>query len=453
MSRARNLAGFGSAVTSPENPVNIRVGYVTAIAYYGDGSELTGTPGGLGTALSDNLSDPLNKIYYTNANLSIASTITVDPPESASAAYTQYTDIVMQGDADLIVGDGDEFIPDILGIGTFVDMPGVLSGGSSKVRADNYTNKKGTGAAYVPYGLAVPVGAAVSVGYGTEGTPGLIGVDTTTGLFFPSTGQVAVTNNGNEALRVKSNGAIGIGTDTPSARLVISGNSDVSDEDVQLRIEDNDTSSGSKIPSLAFYASGTETGKIRGTDVTGMVFFTGGQDRLVISPGGQVQVSTGSTLQLGQVNPSGNIVYNVQNEMGSNASAIIKRYVIGDQLNAGEKSRFTFKGDDRACAMITINAVGSWGASNTATNHVAAQFMCRVFTNSSGTSSDSSTVTTPFAYTYSTSNYTFTNSGGEVYTIDIQNPTGDSGVTFSYEVIIQSTGVGGHYMTATSTVS
>ncbi len=118
MSRARNLAGFGSAITSVENPVNIRVGYVTAITYYGDGSELTGTPGGLGTALSDNLSDPLNKIYYTNANLSIASTITVDPPESASAAYTQYTDIVMQGDADLIVGDGDDFIPDILGIGT-----------------------------------------------------------------------------------------------------------------------------------------------------------------------------------------------------------------------------------------------------------------------------------------------------------------------------------------------
>ena len=215
MSRARNLAGFGSAITSVENPVNIRVGYLTAITYRGDGSELTGTPGGLGTALAENLSSPLNKIYYTNANLSIASTITVDPPESASAAYTQYTDIVMQGDADLIVGDGDEFIPDILGIGTFVDMPGILSGGNSKVRADNYTNKKGTGAAYVPYGLAVPVGAAVSVGYGTEGTPGIVGVDTTTGVFFPSAGQVAVTNNGSESIRVLSNGNVGIGTDYP----------------------------------------------------------------------------------------------------------------------------------------------------------------------------------------------------------------------------------------------
>jgi len=198
MSRARNLAGFGSAVTSPENPVNIRVGYVTAIAYYGDGSELTGTPGGLGTALSDNLSDPLNKIYYTNANLSIASTITVDPPQSASAAYTQYTDIVMQGDADLIVGDGDDFIPDILGIGTFVDTPGVLAGGNSKVRADNYTDKLGSGAAYGPYGFVAPVGVAITVGSGTS-------------ISSPATNTLTLGTNNGERVRITSAGNVVIG--------------------------------------------------------------------------------------------------------------------------------------------------------------------------------------------------------------------------------------------------
>jgi hypothetical protein len=401
--------------------------------------------------LATDLTSPLNKIYYTNANLSIASTITVDPPESASAAYTQYTDIVMQNDADLIIGDGDDFIPDILGIGTDVDMPGVLSGGNGKVRADNYTNKKGTGAAYAPYGLAVPVGAAVSVGYGTEATPGLIGVDADTGVFFPSAGGFGLSIGGVDRLTVASNGNIGISSQIPGEKFVVlgpvvckgtlgagqtsAGVLDYSGNDLRIRCYGPTAGSG---------AFAVRTGGGAGQVDT---------ERFRISSGGQIQVSTGSTLQLGQANPTGNIVYNVQNEMGSNASAIIKRYVIGDQLNAGEKSRFTFRGDDRACAMITINAVGSWGASNTSTNHVAAQFMCRVFTNSSGTSSDSATVTTPFAYTYSTSNYTFTNSGGEVYTIDIQNPTGDSGVTFSYEVIIQSTGVGGHYMTATSTVS
>jgi len=77
MSRARKLAGFGSAIGQEQNPVNIQVGVVTATKLFGDGSELTGTPGGLGTALSIDLSSPLNKIYYTDQNLSIGSTITV----------------------------------------------------------------------------------------------------------------------------------------------------------------------------------------------------------------------------------------------------------------------------------------------------------------------------------------------------------------------------------------
>ena len=52
MSRYRNLAlVLLCKVTNPENGVNISVGVLTAIEYYGDGSNLTGTPGGLGTSL------------------------------------------------------------------------------------------------------------------------------------------------------------------------------------------------------------------------------------------------------------------------------------------------------------------------------------------------------------------------------------------------------------------
>jgi len=454
MSRARNLAGFGSAITSAENAVNIRVGFITASSYFGDGSELTGTPGGLGTALAENLSSPLNKIYYTNANLSIASTITVDPPESASAAYTQYTDIVMQGDADLIVGDGDTFIPDILGIGTFVDAPGVLSGGNSKVRADNYTNKKGTGAAYVPYGLAVPVGAAVSVGYGTAGTPGIVGVDTSDGIFFEQAGVVNIAVQGGPGLVVSrsvgsSNTRVGIGTTDSGQELTV-----YSASFCGLNLKSGRFSGTQNIGAIGFATAGGESVSQIRAKVDGVLSFRNRNssgtltDRLVVESDGMVQVATGSSLQLGNSNPTENTVYNYE----LIANGTIRKYYVSDTLNSGQLTRFTFTGTDRTSAMITINATGSWTSSDTANNHVAAQFMCRVFTNSSGTSSDNSTVTTPFAYTYSTGSYAFNNSGGNGYSIDITNPTGDSGVSFFYEVIVQNAvPTSQHVLTASST--
>ena len=44
----------------------------------------------------------------------------------------------------------------------------------------------------------------------------------------------------------------------------------------------------------------------------------------------------------------------------------IKKYYVRDTLNGSQSTRFTFSGTDRTGVMITINAVGSWTASNTA---------------------------------------------------------------------------------------
>ena len=65
---------------------------INATSFSGDGSNLTSLPAGLGTALSSTQTSPLNKLYYTDNVLSVGATITVDPPSSASGAYTQYTD-------------------------------------------------------------------------------------------------------------------------------------------------------------------------------------------------------------------------------------------------------------------------------------------------------------------------------------------------------------------------
>ena len=127
-------------------------GIVSATSFYGDISNATGAAAGLGTALSQTQTDPLNKIYYTDSVLSIGATITIDTPSSASAAYTQYTDIVADG-ADIIIADGDDFVPDILGIST--DTIPSYSGSGGRVRAGKFTNTGANGAPTAPNGWIV----------------------------------------------------------------------------------------------------------------------------------------------------------------------------------------------------------------------------------------------------------------------------------------------------------
>ena len=121
----------------------------------GDGSELSGIAAGLGTALSSDTTNPLSNIYYTNQVLEIDNTSTIDVPSTAKVAYTQYAEIQVNGTADLIIADGDDLVPDILGIGTTGTSSGTLAGGGGRLRADNITGKEGTSAPTFPSGLVV----------------------------------------------------------------------------------------------------------------------------------------------------------------------------------------------------------------------------------------------------------------------------------------------------------
>ena len=128
-------------------------GVVTATSFIGDGSDLTNLPAGLGTALSATASSPLNKMYYTNQVLGVPSSVTVDVPASASKAYTQYADIKVESSADLIVAEGDDLIPDILGLADF----GTFGGGASagRIRVNSISNAANDGSPTVQKGLVV----------------------------------------------------------------------------------------------------------------------------------------------------------------------------------------------------------------------------------------------------------------------------------------------------------
>ena len=111
------VSNTGTGVTIRSTGNASFTGVITASKFVGDISDATGAAAGLGTALSQTQTSPLNKIYFTDNILSIGATVTIDPPPSSTVAYTNYSDIKISG-ADLIIKDGDDFIPDILGLST-----------------------------------------------------------------------------------------------------------------------------------------------------------------------------------------------------------------------------------------------------------------------------------------------------------------------------------------------
>ena len=188
-----NNVGIGS--TQPDAKLDV-AGVVTATSYYGSGANLTDivsgislqsagswisagtaattfnfqsgatltnvdsrittitiTSAGLGTPVNTDSTDPMNRIYYTNKILDITSTSTVDVPSSAIVGYTQHPEIAVSSGIDLIIADGDELVPDILGLST--EGVTILPGAGGRVRADNLLNREGTGAPTLPKGLDI----------------------------------------------------------------------------------------------------------------------------------------------------------------------------------------------------------------------------------------------------------------------------------------------------------
>ena len=222
----------GSDTKAQANASGVVVtGVLTATSFRGDGSNLTNLPAGLGTALSSDQTSANNKLYYTNRVLSIGSTTTVDHPATASGAYTQYAEIQIEDNADLIIEDGDDLIPDILGLG---DNGSTGAGGLGRLRVDTITNKGANGAPNFPNGLTgtsgtftgnLNVGGVLtyedvtnvdSVGVitarSTIDAQGDVSIadkiihtgDTNTAIRFPSADTITAETGGTERLRIKS---------------------------------------------------------------------------------------------------------------------------------------------------------------------------------------------------------------------------------------------------------
>ena len=168
----RSKVGINSTVPTGDLQVGAAItvgsasGIISATAFYGDGSNLDGvSSAGLGTALSETDGDAAKLIYYTDSTLGIGSTVNIKVPTGSDVAYTQYTEIAPEENVDFIVSDGDDFIPDVLGISTAGGSS--LTGNGGRIRAGSISNRAADGAPQLTYGAEVPVG------YGITGAGGI----------------------------------------------------------------------------------------------------------------------------------------------------------------------------------------------------------------------------------------------------------------------------------------
>ena len=100
-------------------------------------------------------------------------------PASASAAYTQYADISLGTGADLIISDGDDLIPDVLGL----RPDGTIGGGSlGRMRVDKLVGKDANSSINVEKGIIVTgiTTSSIALDVGSNIKLGAAGVVTAT---------------------------------------------------------------------------------------------------------------------------------------------------------------------------------------------------------------------------------------------------------------------------------
>ena len=281
--------------------------------------------------------------------------------------------------------------------------------------------------------------------------------------------------NSTERLRIDSSGFVGINDSAPEVRFHVrentgdgssrtlamfqknhtstslSGNMASNGYPHALILENQDTSSDQGLSSLCFskYTSGSQSqaviaGISESAGNMALTFNTESSNTI----GERLRIASDGNLFLQPTNMGTGSLYPYMNVLNGQ----IKKYMQMKVLNSGQGTKFTFTGTDRTSALITIKVSHSWTASNTGNRHGSAIFAAKFFTQSGG-SAGWGGITLIQSDGYSTGNFILSNESGFGYSIKVNNPLGDSGVTFCYDIeVMSATNTSKHSLTSVTVV-
>ena len=250
-----------------------------------------------------------------------------------------------------------------------------------------------------------------------------------------------------ERVRITSDGEVGIGYDDPRTVLEVNGTHNTTANTLTpvLRLSTGNSYSGSDTGSaLEFGTTNTNyptwvKGRIgcvyNGSSSYGghLVFHTNSGSSAVNANREVMRLTDVGDLLLQPYNPGSGSFYPYMNVLNGQ----IKKYMQVKILNSGQGTKFTFTGTDRTSALITIKVSHSWTASNTSNRHGSAIFAAKFFTQNGG-SAGWGGITLIQSDGYSTGNFILSNESGYGYSIKVNNPLGDSGISFCYDIEVMS---------------
>ena len=253
--------------------------------------------------------------------------------------------------------------------------------------------------------------------------------------------------NNNEKLRIDTSGRLLVNTTSTNqnvSKIVVKASSPSDTYDNHIYLEGSETSGDANTGGVLGFGGHDGGGSFRnwaniwgvkenstdGNTASYMAFHTraaGG------NPAEKLRITSTGNILLQPYNPGSSSFYPYMSILNGQ----IKKYMQVKILNSGQGTKFTFTGTDRTSALITVKVSHSWTASNTGNRHGSAIFAAKFFTQNGG-SAGWGGITLIQSDGYSTGNFILSNESGYGYSIKVNNPLSDSGISFCYDIEIMS---------------